>query len=70
MDEHVKTGIDILAWSGVLAVILGLIPIVSAVLSLVWLGMRIFEGIPTFLDTLENLKKRWKNRRGGSASLD
>jgi|TARA_A100001037_G_scaffold145105_1_gene131137 hypothetical protein len=53
MSDEVKTGIDITAVAGGLGSWLALLPDVAALLSVIWLGLRIWES-----ETV----KRWTRR--------
>lgn len=43
MEDHVKTVIDIGAGTTAIATIAGWLPAVSALFTIVWIGIRIFE---------------------------
>lgn len=43
MDEHTKQGIDVLSVAAVVASLLELVPAVTAVLSLIYVCIRIYE---------------------------
>jgi len=63
MDEHLKNTFDVLAFSGAIAVLLGILPAISALLSVIWLAMRIFEGVPKMIDTFRYLRETMRQKK-------
>ncbi len=63
MNEQTKTVADVASITALVAVFLQWVPHLTALLSLIWIAMRMVEGIPKFLDACNDLKRRWNGRK-------
>lgn len=55
MQEHLKNLCDGAAIAGAIATVIGWLPAIAAVLSIVWTAIRIWE-----TDTVQGLTSKWK----------
>ena len=60
MNDQGKTVADVASITALVAVFLQWLPHLTALLSLIWIAMRVIEGLPKFLDACADLKRRWK----------